>query len=100
MTEQHTIHLPVIRYRDKAGNPTCAVDFGQTGDAMPKRSIAPSGSAPGNLASLPKHIAHPNLPTTWMRRDGPRPGMGWLSSFDPRRLVPSVGAQNNKETPG
>ncbi len=31
MTEQHTIHLPVIRYRDKAGNPTCAADF-QTGD--------------------------------------------------------------------
>ena len=24
MTEQHTIHLPVIRYRDQAGNPTCA----------------------------------------------------------------------------
>ena len=31
MTEQHTIHLPVIRYRDKAGNPTCAADF-ETGD--------------------------------------------------------------------
>lgn len=27
MTERHTIHLPVIRYRDKAGNPTCAADF-------------------------------------------------------------------------
>ncbi len=31
MTERHTIHLPVIRYRDKAGNPTCAADF-ETGD--------------------------------------------------------------------
>lgn len=31
MTEPHTIHLPVVRYRDKDGNHTCATDF-KTGE--------------------------------------------------------------------
>jgi len=35
MTEQHTIHLPVIRYRDKAGNPTCAAATQTTGGISP-----------------------------------------------------------------
>lgn len=40
MTEHHTIHLPVIRYRDKDGNPTCAADF-ETGDVCKCRGWEP-----------------------------------------------------------
>ena len=49
MTEQHTIHLPVIRYRDKAGNPTCAADSGSKyADNMMRRDGA-QGPGMGTL---------------------------------------------------
>ena len=62
MTEQHTIHLPVIRYRDKAGNPTCAVDF-ETGDVCQFYRTQRLGT--GKPASLPKRAHTQSLPTTW-----------------------------------
>ena len=42
MKEQYTVHLPVVRYRDKDGNPTCAADF-QTGDD-PRRLVPGVGA--------------------------------------------------------
>lgn len=80
MTEQHTIHLPVIRYRDKAGNPTCAVDF-ETGDVCQFYRTQRLGT--GETCVFAETGAHSKFADNMERRDGVQgPGMGTLIPGD------------------
>ena len=80
MREQHTIHLPVIRYRDKAGNPTCAADF-ETGDVCKFYRTQRLGT--GETCVFAETGSHSKYADNMMRRDGVQgPGMGTLIPGD------------------
>lgn len=76
MTEQHTIHLPVIRYRDKSGQPTCAADF-QTGDVCQFYRTQRMGV--GETCLFAETGSYSRYADTMKRREGSEgPGMGSL----------------------
>ena len=80
MTEQHTIHLPVIRYRDKAGNPTCAADF-ETGEVCKFYRTQRLGTS--ETCVFAETGSHSKYADTMERRDGVHgPGMGTLIPGD------------------
>ena len=76
MKEHHTIHLPVIRYRDKAGNQTCAADF-QTGDVCTFYRTQRMGV--GETCVFAETASNSKYADNMVRRDGVQgPGMGTL----------------------
>ena len=76
MKEQHTVHLPVVRYRDAAGNPTCAVDF-ETGDVCQFYRTQRLGT--GETCVFAETGTHSKYADNMDRRDGVQgPGMGTL----------------------
>ena len=80
MKEQHTIHLPVVRYWDKAGNPTCAVDF-ETGDVCTFYRTQRLGT--NETCVFAETGSHSKYADTMERRDGVQgPGMGTLIPGD------------------
>ena len=80
MTEQHTIHLPVIRYRDQAGNPTCAADF-EIGDVCKFYRTQRLGT--GETCVFAETPEGSRYAQSMDRRDGVQgPGMGTLIPGD------------------
>ena len=80
MKEQHTVHLPVVRYRDAAGNPTCAVDF-ETGDVCQFYRTQRMGV--GETCVFAETASNSKYADNMMRRDGPQgPDMGSLIPGD------------------
>ena len=80
MTEQHTIHLPVIRYRDQAGQPTCAADF-ETGDVCKFYRTQRMGC--GETCFFAETPEGSRYAQSMDRRDGVQgPGMGTLIPGD------------------
>jgi hypothetical protein len=76
MTEHHTIHLPVIRYRDKDGNPTCATDF-ETGDVCKFYRTQRLGTI--ETCVFAEAYSNSKYAAAMERRDSPQgPGMGTL----------------------
>ena len=76
MTEHHTIHLPVIRYRDEAGNPTCAADI-ETGDVCKFYRTQRMGV--GETCVFAETDSRSKYAKSMLRRDGAQgPGMGTL----------------------
>lgn len=80
MTERHTIHLPVIRYRDQAGNPTCAADF-EIGDVCKFYRSQRFGT--GETCVFAETGTSAKYAATMSRREGSAgPGMGSLIPGD------------------
>jgi hypothetical protein len=76
MTERHTIHLPVFRYRDQAGNPTCAADF-EIGDVCKFYRTQRMGC--GETCVFAETREGSRYAQSMDRRDGVQgPGMGTL----------------------
>ena len=89
MTEHHTIHLPVVRYRDAAENPTCAADF-ETGEVCTFYRTQRLGT--GETCVFAETGSHSKYADTIERRDGVHgPGMGtlipgdWCPVWEPKK---------------
>ena len=79
-TERHTIHLPVFRYRDQAGNPTCAADF-EIGDVCKFYRTQRMGC--GETCVFAETPEGSRYAQSMDRRDGVQgPGMGTLIPGD------------------
>ena len=101
MKEQHTIHLPVVRYWDKA-NPTCAVDF-ETGDVCKFYRSQRFGT--GETCVFAETGAHSKYAESMLRRDGAQgPGMGtlipgaWCPVWEPTKAKRPATSKESQET--